>query len=79
MDLRVHGIEPAILRQAKARAEAAGESLSAVVRRLVARYAQAGDSAASGGRARAEALSPDRRREIAQQAAAARWQRTTHD
>jgi hypothetical protein len=26
-----------------------------------------------GGRARAEALSPERRREIAQQAAAARW------
>lgn len=76
MDLRVHGIDPAILRQAKARAEAAGESLSSVVRRLLARYAASGDTASAGGQARAQSLSPERRREIAQRAAAARWSDT---
>lgn len=77
MDLRIHGLHPSIIRQAKARAEAAGESLSDVVRRLVTRYAEQGEygQQRAASNARTQALSPERRREIATRAAAARWNR----
>lgn len=74
MDLRIHGLPPAILRQAKSRAEADGESLSDVVRRLVTRYAEHGEHGQRGGYARAESLSPEQRSDSARKAAHARWQ-----
>lgn len=71
---RIHGLPPAILRQAQARAEAAGESLSDVLRRLVARYAEHGEHGQRGGYARAESLSQEQRSDSARKAAQARWQ-----
>lgn len=79
MDLRIHGLEPAVIRQAKARAEASGESLSAVLRRLVTRYAERGEHRFTGGEARAAALSAEERKAIAKKAAAARWGTREHD
>lgn len=60
-------------RAARERALAAGDMV--VPRRIVAVYRPKPSPQARGGKARAEKLTPKRRREIAKKAADARWSR----
>jgi hypothetical protein len=73
MDIRIRGLSTNVVSRAHARAKAAGETLSVVVRRLVERYADSGEPGSAGGRARASSLTEGQRHEAARHAARARW------
>ena len=72
----IRGLPAGLVARAKAHARELGASLDDVLAAFLARYADGTDPSSAGrkgGQARADALSPERRREIAQKAAQARW------
>lgn len=76
---RLAHIPPPVLRLARSRAAREGTTLDAVLLAALRAYAEETDlisRARQGGHARREALSPERRRDIAQRAGQARWRRT---
>lgn len=70
----LRGLTPDTIHRAKARAREAGTSLDDVLREYLRVYA-CGDRGVAGGHARAAALSPERRSELARAAAMSRWTR----
>jgi hypothetical protein len=62
-----------LIPRAKAQAQEAGTTLDTVLIAFLAVYAESGAYGAAGGHARAEALTPERRQDIARTAAQARW------
>ena len=63
----------ALLTRATERAIASGTTLNAVLRAFLTAYANGTTAAQAGGRARARALSPETRTQIARKASLARW------
>lgn len=73
----LRGLTADTVARAKARARDAGTSLDDVLRDYLQTYADPLPRGVAGARARADALSPERRTDIARQAALARHHRST--
>lgn len=69
----LRGLPHDIVGRAKARAREAGTTLDEILIGFIVKYAAKGSIQAQGGRARAEALTPEERSASAQKAARARW------
>ena len=69
----IRDLDPGTLATARQVATDAGTSLDDVLRVYIASYSLRNTAGQAGGRARADALSPARRRSIAQHAARTRW------
>ena len=73
----LRGLTAEVVARAKQRARDAGTSIDAVLRGYLTSYADGATAQQRGGQARADALSPERRSEIARQAALARHRRSS--